>query len=57
MAGLKVSKNIILPRADNVKDPEAKRVIQELFKVIQRMNDDYYNDIVNIEGRVTVLEP
>ena len=55
--GIRVSKNIVLPRADNIKDPEAKRVIQEILKVMQRMNDDYYNDIVHIEGRVTKLEP
>jgi len=55
--GLQVSKNIILPRADRIKDPEAKRVIQELLRVIQRMNTTYYNDLVHIEGRVTDLEP
>ena len=55
--GIRVSKNIVLPRADSIKDPEAKRVIQEILKVMQRMNDDYYNDIVHIEGRIAKLEP
>ena len=57
MAGLQVGKNLILPRVDRIQDPEAKRVIQELLRVIQRMNDTYYSDIVWIEGRVTTLEP
>lgn len=55
--GLQVSKNVILPRIDNIKDPETKRVIQELLRVIQRMNTTYYNDLASIEGRVTTLEP
>jgi len=55
--GLQVSKNIILPRADKIQDPEAKRVIQELLRVIQRMNTTYYSDIIWIEGRVGDLEP
>jgi len=57
MAGLKVSKNIILPRLDRIKDPEVKRVLQQLEKVVQDMNTTYYNDLVHIEGRVTALEP
>ena len=57
MAELRVSKSIILPRVDNIKDPEAKRVIQELFKVIRNMNDDNYNDhTYNFEGRIHALE-
>lgn len=56
MAELRVSKNIILPRADNIKDPEAKRVIRELCKVIQKLNDDNYNDINYFEGRIYALE-
>ena len=57
MAGLKVGKNLILPRADKIQDPEAKRVIREILKVLQEMNNTYYSDIVYVEGRVTTLEP
>ena len=57
MAGLKAGKNLILPRADKIHDPEAKRVIKEILKVLQEMNNTYYSDIVYVEGRVTTLEP
>ena len=56
MAGLMVSKNVILPKLDNIKDPETKRVMQELFKAIQNMNTSYYNDLIYLEGRVYALE-
>lgn len=56
MAEMRVSKSIILPRVDNVRDPEAKRVIRELCKVIQKLNDDNYSDINNFEGRIYALE-
>ena len=57
MAGLKVSKNIILPKLDKIRDPETKRVLQQYSKVIQEMNDTYYNDLVHLEGRIAELEP
>ena len=47
--GLKVSKNVILPRIDRIQDPEAKRVIQELLRVIQDLNATYYNDLAYLE--------
>jgi len=47
--GLKVSKSVILPRIDKIQDPEAKRVIQELLRVIQDMNTTYHNDLVYLE--------
>ena len=54
--GLKVSKNVILPRIDKIQDPETKRVFQQLLKVIQDLNATYYNDLVHLEGRVKELE-
>jgi len=55
--GLQVSKNLILPRIDKIDDPETKKVIRELLKVIQSMNGTYYNDLVSVEERVVALEP
>lgn len=57
MAGLRVSKNIILPRVDKIQDPEIKRVIQQILKVIQETNANNYSDLVNHEERITTLEP
>jgi len=57
MAGLKVSKNIILPKLDKIRDPETKRILQQYSKVIQEMNDTYYNDLVHLEGRIAKVEP
>jgi len=51
-----VSKNVILPKLDNIKDPETKRVMQGLYKTIQGMNTTYYNDLIYLEGRVYALE-
>jgi len=56
MAGLRVSKNVILPRTDKVKDPETKRVIDELLRKLQEMNQVYHNDITYLESRVYSLE-
>ena len=47
--GLQVGKNVILPRIDKLQDPETKRVIQELLRVIQDMNSTYYNDLVHLK--------
>jgi len=47
--GLKVSKSVILPRIDKIQDPEAKRVIQELLRVIQDINANNYSDLVYLE--------
>ena len=54
--GLRVSKNVILPRPDYIKEVETKKVIQELLRVIQTMNNSYYNDITYLESRVYALE-
>lgn len=56
MAGLRVSKNIILPRVDGIRDPEIKRVIQQILKVIQETNANNNSDLVHLEERITKLE-
>ena len=55
--GLRVSKNLILPRVDRIQDPEVKKVIQELLKVIQETNANNCSDLANHEERITTLEP
>jgi hypothetical protein len=45
--GLRVSKNLILPR------PESKRFTEDLLKLIQEMNTTYHNDLTYLEGRLT----
>jgi len=56
MAGIKVSKNVILPRLDRIKDTETKKVLEQLFKVIQDMNSNNYNDLTYLEDRIYTLE-
>jgi hypothetical protein len=55
--GLRVGKILILPKVDKIKDPEAKRVIQQLFRVLQEINANNYSDLAGLDGRVTELEP
>ena len=57
MAGLKVSKNLILPRLDKIRDPEVKRVLQELLRVLQNTNSVNYSDLAHLEERMGALEP
>jgi len=54
--GLRVGKNVVLPRVDKRKDPETKRVVREILKTIQEMNSIYYRDLVHLEGRIYKLE-
>jgi len=54
--GLKTSKNILLPRLDRIKDPETKKVFQQLLKAIQTMNQSISGDLVGHEERITDLE-
>lgn len=49
--GLRVSKNIVLPRV------ESKRFIEELLRLLQEMNTTYYSDLVYLEARIKALEP
>jgi len=55
--GLRVGKILILPRVDKIKDPETKRVIEKISRVIQETNANNYNDLVHLEKRIKDLEP
>ena len=55
--GLQVSKAVILPRLDKIEDPELKRVIQQIIRVIKDLNTTYYNDLTHLEKRIVALEP
>jgi len=55
--GLRVGKILILPKVDRIKDPETKRVFQEILRVIQKTNADNYSDLVSLEKRIADLEP
>lgn len=55
--GLKTSNNILLPRVDEIKDEEVKRVLQQIQKAIQKMNITTYGDLTGLEERITELEP
>lgn len=55
--GLRVGKILILPRTDGIKDPETKRVIEKILRVIQETNANNYNDLVHLEERIGALEP
>jgi len=50
---LKISKSILLPWIEKVKDPEVKRVFQQLLKAIEKMNVTTYGDLVGHEERLT----
>ena len=54
--GLRVGKILILPRVDKIKDPETKKVIQQLFKVLQEVNANNYSDLAELETRIYDLE-
>ena len=51
--GLKTAKNVLLPRVDNIKDPETKLVFQRLLKVIEKMNRTTCGDLTGLEERLT----
>lgn len=53
MAKLKIGKNLILPRLDSIKDPEVKRVLQEILRVLQESNSINYSDLAGIDERLT----
>lgn len=55
--GLRVGKILILPRVNKIKDPETRRVIQRIIKVIQETNANNYSDLAELEGRIKELEP
>jgi len=55
--GLRIGKILVLPRVDKIKDPETKRVVQEVLRVIQEVNANNYSDLVYLEARIKALEP
>lgn len=55
--GLKSSGKILLPRLDKIKDPEVRKVFQQMMKAIQGMNVTNYGDLAGLEERITELEP
>ena len=54
---LKTSNKILLPRADRIRDPETKKVFQQLLNAIQKMNQTTAGDLTGLDERITVLEP
>jgi hypothetical protein len=55
--GLQVSKNIIFPRVDTIRESETRKFMQDLLKVLQQMNTTYHNDLSHLEERIKALEP
>jgi len=55
--GLKTSNKILLPRADSIKDPEVRKVFQQLLNAIQKMNQTTLGDLTGHEERIVALEP
>jgi len=55
--GLKTSNKILLPRADSIKDPEIRKVFQQLLNAIQKMNQTTLGDLTGHEERIVALEP
>lgn len=55
--GLRTGKTIILPDMERITDPETKRVLMELVRVIRDMNFNSYNDLTRLQERIEVLEP
>ena len=53
---LKTPKNLLLPKADNIKDQETKKVIQQILKIIEKMNQITFGDLSGHEERITDLE-
>ena len=51
--GLRTPKNLLLPKAENIKDPEVKRIFQQMLNVIQRMNQTTSGDLTGHEERLT----
>ena len=56
MGELKTSNKVLLPRVDKIRDPETKKVFQELIKVIQKMNQTTSGDLTGLDERITALE-
>lgn len=54
--GLKTGKSIILPKLEHIQDREIKRILEELFRVLQDINFNNYSDHAHLEERVKDLE-
>ena len=56
MSELKINKNIILPSLNEIKDPNAKRIMQDILSAINSLNQTVYNDLTLLDERVGDLE-
>ena len=56
MSELKINKNIILPSLNEIKDPNAKRIMQDICNAINSLNQTVYNDLTLLDERVGDLE-
>ena len=56
MSELKVNKTIDLPDLTNIKDPEAKRIMQSFKMAIEGLNQSVYNAATYLDERVSDLE-
>lgn len=56
MSELKINKSIVLPKIDAIKDPEAKRIMQDILNAIDSLNQTVYNDLTYMDERVSDLE-
>lgn len=54
--GLKTGKTLIIPKTDRIRDPEVKRVIDEILRIIQDTNYTNYSDHAYLDERITDLE-
>ena len=56
MSELKVNKTIILPDLSNIKDPEAKRIMQSFAAAIEEVNQSLYNAATYFDEKIEDLE-
>ena len=56
MSELKVNKSIVLPKIGIIKDPEAKRVMQDVLNAIDSLNQTVYNDLTYLDEKVSDLK-
>jgi len=54
--GLRTGKNLILPKIDRIEDPETKKVLEDILRVLQDMNYSDYNDHTYLDERLKDLE-
>ena len=56
MSELRMNKNIILPSLESIKDPEARRIMQDILNAIQSLNQAVYNDLTYLDEKKADLE-